>query len=425
MKIRKSDKILERLLLLHPKIIDLSLDRMLRILEKLGNPQKKIPPVIHVAGTNGKGSTIAYMRSILEAANMSVHVYTSPHLVRFAERIRLSGKLIEEDYLTELLDHCEKVNDDEPITYFEITTAAAFKAFADNPADILILEVGLGGRLDATNVIDHPLATVITPISMDHEQYLGSTLRSIAAEKAGIAKRNCPLLMANQHPDAKAAIIETAKEKGAMLINDWKVQLQQERCFIYGDHNGEIEIPSPALMGPHQVDNAALAIATLRHQDHIKLDIKHFRTGIKTATWPARMQNISNSSYGKLLHKKSMLWLDGGHNPAAAAIIASSFPETKFILILGMLKAKNLQEYLAKISTQTSEVFGIHIDGEDSYPATEIVKIAWAEGIKAETADNVVDALKKIGHNKPCTVLICGSLYLSGQVLKDNDLIPN
>ncbi len=425
MKIKKSDRILERLLLLHPKIIDLSLDRMFRILEKLGNPHKNLPPVIHVAGTNGKGSTIAYMRSILEAANLSVHVYTSPHLVRFAERIRLSGRLIEEDYLTDLLDHCEKINDGEPITYFEITTAAAFKAFADNRADILLLEVGLGGRLDATNVIDHPLATVITPISMDHEQYLGSTLRSIAVEKAGIAKRNCPLLIAAQLPEAKAAIIKTATEKAAMLIEDWEIKLQHERRFTYKDRHGEIEIPPPALMGPHQADNAALAIATLRHQNQIKLDIDHFKTGIESATWPARMQNISKSSFGMLLHKKSTLWLDGGHNPAAAAIIASCFPKTKLILILGMLKTKNLQEYLAKISSQTSQVFGIHIEGEDSYPATEIVKMAWAEDINAETADNVTDALNKIGSRKPYTVLVCGSLYLSGQVLKDNDLIPD
>ncbi len=425
MEIQKSDRILQRLLLLHPKIIDLSLDRMFRILEKLGNPQKKLPPVIHVAGTNGKGSTVAYMRSILESANLSVHVYTSPHLVRFAERIRLKGTLIEEDYLTELLDHCEKINDGEPITYFEITTAAAFKAFADNPADVLILEVGLGGRLDATNVIDHPLVTVITPVSIDHEQYLGSTLRSIAVEKAGITKRKCPLIIGSQHPEAKTAIFETASEKGAILIEDWDIKSGKDRQFIYKDPQGEFELPQPSLMGIHQVDNAALAVAALRHQDKIKLEINHYRAGIKSAIWPARMQNISQSSYGMMLHKKSTLWLDGGHNPAAAAIMLKSFPETKLILILGMLKAKNCREYLFNIAAQTNHVYGINIEGEDSYPATEIVKMAWAEGIKAETADNVVDALNKIGHSSPCTVLICGSLYLSGQVLKDNDLIPD
>lgn len=424
MRIRESDKILERLLSLHPKIIDLSLNRMFRILEKLGNPQKNLPPVIHVAGTNGKGSTIAYMRSILESANLSVHVYTSPHLVRFAERIRLNGGLIEENYLTELLDHCEKINDGEPITYFEITTTAAIKAFADNPADVLILEVGLGGRLDATNVIDHPLSTVITPISMDHEQFLGSDIRSIAIEKANIAKKDCPLVIAKQNPAAHDAIHEIALQKEAILIENWDTIQDDKQGYIYKDKHGELIIPTPSLRGAHQIDNAALAIAALRHQSTFKLAGQHFIAGLKNARWPARMQNISDSDYGKLLHRQSELWLDGGHNPAAAEIIARSFAGKRLVVICGMMKNKDCQGYLARIAEQTRQVFGIHIDGEDSYSATDIVKLAWAQKLKAETADNVEDALLKIGQTEPETVLICGSLYLAGQVLSNNGLIP-
>ncbi|MBT6035996.1 MAG: bifunctional folylpolyglutamate synthase/dihydrofolate synthase, partial [Kordiimonadaceae bacterium] len=222
---RNSDRILTRLLTLHPKIIDLSLDRMNIILESLGNPQNTLPPVIHVAGTNGKGSTIAYLRSILEAAGLSVHVYTSPHLVRFAERIRLNGEIIEENYLQEILEYCEKINDGVPITYFEITTAAAFKAFADNPADVLILEVGLGGRLDATNVVDHPLSTVITPVSHDHQQFLGHDLSGIAMEKASIAKKDVPLLSALQTKEVEKKISEVVQKSGGNLINNWNYEI--------------------------------------------------------------------------------------------------------------------------------------------------------------------------------------------------------
>ena len=270
---RVSDKILERLLTLHPKIIDLSLIRMNDILNKLGNPQNSLPPTIHVAGTNGKGSTIAYLRSILEAAGLSVHIYTSPHLVRFAERIRLNGKIIEETYLQEILEHCEKINAEEPITYFEITTAAAFKAFADNPADVLILEVGLGGRLDATNVVDKPLSTVITPISHDHEQFLGNDLSIIAMEKASIAKKNTPLLSAKQQKNITDKISEVTDQKGAELIDDWNYH-QTNSGFTYSDKYGSLNLPTPNLKGPHQISNAALAIAVLRNQPTLKIAVE-------------------------------------------------------------------------------------------------------------------------------------------------------
>ncbi|MDG1859901.1 MAG: Mur ligase family protein, partial [Emcibacteraceae bacterium] len=313
---RRTDRILERLLSLHPKIIDLSLDRMHDILGKLGNPQEKLPPVIHVAGTNGKGSTISYLRSICEAANLSVHVYTSPHLVRFNERIRLNGKLISEEDLQQTLEYCENVNGGEPITYFEITTAAAFKAFADNPADVLILEVGLGGRLDATNVVDHPLSTVVTPVSLDHEQFLGSEITHIATEKASIAKKDVSMIIGSQSEEALAQIIKIASTKGADLKDTWSYEILEDG-FIYKDSQGELCLPNPNLNGSHQISNAALAIATLRHQEKLIINNDCYASGISSARWPARMQNITNSSFGSILPKGSELWLDGGHNPAA------------------------------------------------------------------------------------------------------------
>lgn len=421
---RNSDRILTRLLSLHPKIIDLSLERMNVILEKLGDPQNILPPVIHVAGTNGKGSTIAYLRSILEAAGLSVHIYTSPHLVRFAERIRLNGKIIEENYLQEILEFCEKVNDGEPITYFEITTAAAFKAFSDNPADVLILEVGLGGRLDATNVIDQPLSTVITPVSHDHQQFLGHDLSGIAMEKASIAKKDVPLLSANQTKEVEIKISDVIQKKGGNLINNWSYEIMDDG-FTYKDEQGSLKLDKPSLIGPHQISNAALAIATLRHQQKLKISDGDYTKGITSAKWPARMQNITDSPYGALLAKGSELWLDGGHNPAAAEVIAGTFKNEKLILICGMMENKDVQGYLETLAPVTEYLYAIHVDGEASYPATEIVKCAWNLSIKADGAKNVRDALREIDTKRSVKVLICGSLYLAGQVLGDNDLIPD
>lgn len=424
MTVRESDQILERLLHLHPKIIDLSLDRMNDILKLLGSPQEKLPPVIHVAGTNGKGSTISYLRSILENANLSVHVYTSPHLIRFAERIRLNGKIINEDYLESILEYCETINGEEPITYFEITTAAALKAFADNPADILILEVGLGGRLDATNVVDTPLSTVITPISHDHEQFLGNSLSGIAMEKASIAKHSVPLISSTQPSEVISKIKEISSDKGADFIEDWSYEITQDG-FTYHDRYGSLNLPKPNLTGPHQISNAALAIATLRHQNTIKIKDSDFKKGIVSANWPARMQNITNSVFGSILPAGSELWLDGGHNPAAAKVIAETFRGEQLTLICGMMQNKDTAAYMSELAPLTELLFGIHVQGEASHPATDIVKFAWSAKIKAETAKNVHDALKKIDHKKPVKVLISGSLYLAGQVLSDNNLIPD
>ncbi len=421
---RESDHILESLLKLHPKIIDLSLDRMYCILNAMGNPQNKLPPVIHIAGTNGKGSTIAYVRSILEAANLSVHVYTSPHLVYFKERIRLNGALISEEELSRILDYCRDVNNNQPITYFEITTAAAIKAFADHPADILLLEVGLGGRLDATNIVDAPLSTVLTPISLDHEQYLGSDLSEIAMEKASIAKTDVPLVTAIQSEVVHNKISEIAAAKRAPLINNWSYK-ETETGFLYQDEFGSLELPLPNLVGPHQIPNAALAIAALRHQAKIKIDKKYFSTGITNARWPARMQNISDSPFGRMLPKGSELWLDGGHNPAAGQVINEFFKEEQIILICGMMETKDTHGYLSELSSVTTALYGVHVDGEASHSGEAITQMAISLGIIAKSAKSVKKALTDITSKSPVKVLICGSLYLAGQVLDDNNLIPD
>ena len=420
---RESDKILSRLLGLHPKIIDLSLDRMKRILSELDHPEKRLPPVIHVAGTNGKGSTIAYLRAILEAAGFNAHVYTSPHLVRFAERIRLNGQIIDEDYLQSLLAHCEEVNAGLPITYFEITTAAAFKAFADTPADILLLEVGLGGRLDATNMVDEPISTVLTPISLDHEQFLGNDLSIIAMEKASIAKKNVPMVSDQPNERVMNKIIEIANLKHASLKIDWGYH-KEKGGFLYHDQFGTLRLPSPNLLGPHQMSNAALAIATLRHQDKLTIDNQYYARGITNASWPARMQNITNSKFGRMLPSGSQLWLDGGHNPAAGQVIADTFQGKKITIICGMLENKDIFGYLTALSSVTSQLFGIQIDGEVSHSADKIVEMAKKCAIKAYPTNNIEETLEKLEPQTSHIVLICGSLYLAGQVLRDNNLIP-
>ncbi|PCI31837.1 MAG: bifunctional folylpolyglutamate synthase/dihydrofolate synthase [Alphaproteobacteria bacterium] len=428
---RPSDKVLERLFRLHPKKIDLSLDRMTDLLAKLGHPERHLPPVIHVAGTNGKGSTVAYLRAILEAAGLRVHVYNSPHLVRFAERIRLAGKLIDEDTLFQCLLDCEQVNGPTPITYFEITTAIAFKAFADCPADVVLLEVGLGGRLDATNVVDQPLSTVITPVSIDHEQFLGSDLGGIAQEKAGIAKAGVPLIIAPQSAPAQAAILNYADHVGAQVTDSdsWSVQATEDG-FTYQDDQGALSLPHPALNGPHQIANAGLAIACLRHQDPFSLTAAHYATGIASANWPARLQDITGSRFGKMLPDGSALWLDGGHNPAAGQILADNFSDKDdrpLILICGMMASKDTTGFFAPLKPHVAKVYGITVVGEDSHSPDNIVAMADSLKIPATPAASAKAALEEIRAtygDTPVRVLICGSLYLAGQILVDTDLLP-
>ncbi|WP_339861916.1 folylpolyglutamate synthase/dihydrofolate synthase family protein [Paremcibacter congregatus] len=429
---RPSDQVLERLFRLHPKKIDLSLDRMTALLDRLGNPERRLPPVIHVAGTNGKGSTTAYLRAILEAQGLRVHVYSSPHLVRFAERIRLAGKIIDEDILYRHLVECEEINGSTPITYFEITTAIALKAFADHPADVLLLEVGLGGRLDATNVIDQPLSTVITPVSVDHEQFLGSDLAGIAREKAGIAKTGAPLVLARQTPVAQEAILACADQVGAPTIayGAWTVSATDDG-FLYRDDYGALALPLPSLKGPHQIHNAGLAIACLRHQNRLPVSDAAIRSGVMSARWPARLQNITDSAFGHLLPEGSELWLDGGHNPAAGQILADHFAQLHDLplyLICGMMANKDAAGFLAPLCPHVTALYGVTVVGEDSHAAEDITAFAQGLSLAAEPSTTPQQALQHIaGHSKghAVRVLICGSLYLAGQILDQNDLLPD
>jgi dihydrofolate synthase/folylpolyglutamate synthase len=427
-----SDRVLQRLMALHPKKIDLSLGRMERLLSLLGHPERKLPPVFHIAGTNGKGSTAAYLRAILEASGRRVHVYTSPHLVRFAERIRLAGNIIDEDALIAVLGTCERLNGPEPITFFEVTTAAAFLAFSRAPADALILEVGLGGRLDATNVIDRPLVTAITPVSMDHEQFLGNSLALIAAEKAGIAKKGCALVLGPQPEAALAVIRDVAAKAGARLFphgNGWRVE-EDGDYFIYADDKGRLCLPKPSLNGPHQIYNAGLAVACLRAQNHFAIETIHIKQGLQGAIWPARLQEITGAGGLGGFPAGVKIWLDGGHNPAAGKILSNTFGRDHhpLYLITGMLANKDAAGFFEPFSGRAAKVFTTAIDGEDCYTADDLARLAQSSGLKAETTpgfEAALDTLKKhLPPNEPGHILICGSLYLAGQVLCRFGLSP-
>ena len=426
-----SDAILKRLLSLHPKIIDLKLDRMWRILARLGNPQGDLPPVLHVAGTNGKGSTIAYLRSAMEAAGLSVHCYTSPHLIKFHERIRLGrhggGELIAEDQLSELLEECEAVNGGEPITFFEITTAAAFLAFARHPADYLILEVGLGGRLDATNVVARPALSIITTIDYDHQQYLGTTLTEIAREKAGILKPDVAAIVAPQPDEARAEIERWAEAEGAPLLiasQDWQAYEQHGR-LVYQDESGLLDLPLPQLLGRHQIDNAGTAIAALRSLNDARIGESHIAQGLKTATWPARMQRLGPGELWSFIPKDAELWLDGGHNPSAGRALARAFSELNervsrpLVLIWGMLNTKAIDDFITPFADIVHRVVTLTIpDEENAVAARELAEAARRHDMSAETADSLEEALKQAAQITPAPrILIAGSLYLAGRVL--------
>jgi len=418
-----SDVILDRMMALHPKIIDLTLDRVWRLLEALGNPQDKLPPVIHIAGTNGKGSTQAMIRAGLEGAGLTAHAYTSPHLARFHERIRLAGELISEPDLTAVLDECYTANGGENITYFEITTCAALLAFSRVPADYTLLEVGLGGRLDATNVIADPAVTVITPISIDHEQFLGNTLAKIAAEKAGIIKRGVPCIVGPQPDEAMEVIEATAARLGAPLLaygQHWHVYEEHGR-LIYQDETGLRDLPLPNLLGAHQFQNAGAALAVLRHLD---LGDEAYEAAVTRAEWPARMQHLKT---GPLVEQapQAELWLDGGHNAAAGQALAdvlAKLPPRPTHLICGMLNTKDVTGYLAPLAEKASSLTAVSIPGEaNTLPAAETAAAATAVNLPATTAESVVEALAAITARDPqARVLICGSLYLAGSILREN-----
>ena len=434
------DSIVARLTALHPKRIDLSLDRMWRILDALGNPQRLLPPVIHVAGTNGKGSTIAFMRAILEAAGLLVHVYTSPHLVRFNERFRLGaegeGRLASDEELEQALDQCERVNAGAPITVFEITSAAGFLLFARNRADVLLLEVGLGGRLDATNVIERPLATVITPVSFDHAEHLGETLAEIAGEKAGIFKADVPAIVAAQMREALVAIErQAARVKAPIRIagEDW-IATEERGRLVYQDDAGLLDLPAPKLYGRHQFENAGVAIAALRAAGALKVGPTAFETGIARADWPARMQRLSHGRLAALAPPGSELWLDGGHNADGARAIANALADLEervsrpLVLVIGMLSTKDPASFLRNFTGLARCVVAVPIPRQDnSLSAQAIADAARAVGIPAQTAADLPAALATIGRfelDPAPRILITGSLYLAGEALVANGTLP-
>lgn len=419
-----SDVVLERLMSLHPKVIDLVLDRVWRLLDALDHPEQKLPPVIHVAGTNGKGSTQAMIRAGLETAGKSVHAYTSPHLARFHERIRLAGELISEEHLMTVLEECETANGGEPITYFEITTVAALLAMSRTPADYTLLEVGLGGRLDATNVVDKPELTIITPVSIDHEQFLGNTLAKIATEKAGIIKRGIPCIVGPQQDEAMDVIEATAARLGAPIIaygQQWHSYEENGR-LIYQDERGLLDLPLPILPGPHQIQNAGAAIAALRHLGY---DETAAEGAVAKTSWPARMQRLKT---GPLVDAAGTaeLWLDGGHNAAGGEAVAatlSRMSDKDTFLVCGMLNTKDTGGYMRPLSKIAKGLTAVSIPGEpNTLPAETTADAARTAGFAdVSIAENALEAVRAITAAHPqARILICGSLYLAGHILREN-----
>jgi dihydrofolate synthase/folylpolyglutamate synthase len=433
-------ELIARLSTLHPLHIDLSLARMQHLLERLDHPERKLPPVIHVAGTNGKGSTIAYLRAIMEAAGLRVHTYTSPFLVRINECFRLGraggGALVGDDELRAALEHCERANAGEPVTIFEIETAAAFCLFAQHAADVVLLEVGLGGRLDATNVIEAPLVSVIAPVSTDHTEFLGDTLTAIAGEKAAIIKRNVPVVCAEQSPEAMTAIEQQAKRMHAPLSaagQQWHVNVERGR-LVYQDDRGLMDLAAPRLFGRHQFDNAGLAIATLRAQSAFRLDAAAFEAGILNAEWPARMQRLAAGRLVELAPPGCEIWLDGGHNAEGGRVVAAALGDLEervsrpLIAIVGMMGNKAADAFLANFAGLTRHIVAVQIpDREGAMPPDTLADAAHALGMRVEIAGSVEAALRaltRLAYEVPPRILITGSLYLAGHVLSVNGTPP-
>lgn len=426
------DAILQRLLQLHPKVIDLTLERLERLLMKLDHPETKLPPVIHVAGTNGKGSTIAFMRAILEAAGLGVHVYSSPHLVHFNERIYLANNgLIDNSDLSKLLEECEQVNGSAPITFFEITTAAAFLAFSRQRADYVLLETGLGGRLDATNVIKKPIACTITPVDLDHQQYLGETLKKIATEKAGILKTGVPAIIGPQHDEVRETIERIGVEKNVALQvanQDWQAYEQHGR-LVFQDNNQLLDLPMPGLVGQHQIINAGTAIATIGALDDNRITAQHIENGLMRVQWPARLQKLEPGDLHEWAPAGSEIWLDGGHNPAAGQALATSLAGLNdraprpLVLIIGMLNTKDPIGYFEAFQDMAHVVFTIAIPNEENALSGEVLaNIALQANLDAYPQPSLKEALNTAAEfcDAP-RILIGGSLYLAGHVLAEHN----
>jgi dihydrofolate synthase/folylpolyglutamate synthase len=422
--------ILDRLTALYPRAIDLSLDRVRGLLADLGDPQDALPPVIHVAGTNGKGSTIAYLRAMLEAAGYAVHVYTSPHLVRFNERIRLAGKLIEDRFLSELLAEVERVNNGRPITFFEVTTAAAFLAFARRRADVVLLETGLGGRLDATNVVRRPAVCAITPISFDHPDFLGDTIAAIAAEKAGIIKPGVPVVVASQPPDAGSILEDAAQRTESPLFRDgveWRIEALEAGFSYHGKRS--LTLPAPALPGRHQLGNAGTAIAVLEQLPGFAVGEAEIATGLSRVEWPARLQRLASGKLAALLPPGAALYLDGGHNESGGAALAdwatargSGGP---LDLVLAMRSTKAPAAFLGHLAPHVDRLRALAMSGEGWVDAAALAEIGrWLGIADSKVAPSPAAALTELAAPNR-TILICGSLYLAGAILAENDRAPD
>lgn len=427
------ERVLARLGGLHPKRIDtidsntLSLDRIERLLAALGNPQDQLPPVVHVAGTNGKGSTVATLRACLEAAGYKVHVFTSPHLVRFNERIRVAGRLIEDEALIALFEECERVNTGKPITFFEVATCTAFLAFSRSPADVALLEVGLGGRLDTTNVVRRPAVTAITPISLDHQAFLGPTIAAIAGEKAGILKPDAAAVIGPQPDEAEAVIEARAREVGAPLYRwsrEWRCDAEGSGMRYRGPR-WRLDLPLPSLPGNHQIANAGTAIACFEQMSEFQVPAEAIAAGLRRIEWPARLQRLTRGPLADMLPAGSEIWLDGGHNPAAGQVLADAATEWRdrpLDLVVGMLNTKDAAGFLGPLAPHARSLYAVTIPGEENpLPADAIVAAATSVGIAAQAADSVESAVATIGRaGTPVRVLICGSLHFAGVVLSGN-----
>ncbi len=424
---------LDRIAARRPRIIDLSLDRVYAALSRLEDPHRALPPIFHVAGTNGKGSTIAFLRAILEAAGKSVHVYTSPHLVRFNERVILSGEEISDNAFVEALEAVDIAVGDEKLTYFETVTCAAFVAFAKRPADFLLLEVGLGGRLDATNVIDRPLAAIVAPVDMDHEQFLGRTIGEVAAEKAGILRKGAPAVIGRQSPEAMAVLLQLAREAGAepyAMGRNWDAFPDRGR-LVFQDDAGLLDLDPPRLPGAHQFDNAGLAIAALRASG-VSIDQEMLSRGIVSASWPGRLQRLTRGALidlaATLLNDAPEIWLDGGHNPHAGRALARAMADLEtrapkpLVLIAGMQENKDAAGYFASFEGIARRVIAVRADHDSAADAQKVADAAAQAGLKTCTGETLLDAVRLACAETETAprILICGSLYLAGDVLREN-----
>lgn len=419
------DAALERLKALHPKKIDLSLGRMRRLLGALGHPEAALPPVVHVAGTNGKGSTVAFLRAIAEAAGLKVHVYTSPHLVRFAERIRIAGALINDDQLAAALDEVEAANAGQAITFFEVTTAAAFAAFRRHPADLCLLEVGLGGLYDATNVVPRPAVSVIAPVDIDHREFLGSRIEQIAAEKAGILRPGGRAVVARQQAAALEVIEAAAERLGAQLSlmgRDFDAFTERGGVVFQGEDR-LYDLPRPGLYGEHQVANAGLAIAAALALNHPRIDEAAIASGVAGATWPARLQKLDQGPFAERARAAGAeLRLDGGHNPHAARALAAALTDLgrdgrPLVLVAGLLANKDALAFFEAFRALEPHVFTTGFEAEAAAPASALAEAAQAAGLQAQPCANVDEALAQALRTPNARVVICGSLYLAGEVL--------